>query len=63
MRGLPHGPVPWPYGAGIIAPSSLAMTSMRIDLYTISWNERRMLPFFLDYYGDCRPHRRVRRRN
>ena len=27
------------------------MTSMRIDLYTISWNERRMLPFFLDYYG------------
>ncbi len=25
--------------------------SMRIDLYTISWNERRMLPFFLDYYG------------
>lgn len=24
---------------------------MRIDLYTISWNERRMLPFFLDYYG------------
>jgi hypothetical protein len=24
---------------------------MRIDLYSISWNERRMLPFFLDYYG------------
>lgn len=24
---------------------------MRIELYTISWNERRMLPFFLDYYG------------
>jgi len=24
---------------------------MRIELYSISWNERRMLPFFLDYYG------------
>ena len=24
---------------------------MRIDLYSITWNERRMLPFFLDYYG------------
>lgn len=24
---------------------------MRIDLYSISWNERQMLPFFLDYYG------------
>ena len=24
---------------------------MRIDLYSISWNERRLLPFFLDYYG------------
>ena len=24
---------------------------MRIDLYTITWNERRLLPFFLDYYA------------
>lgn len=24
---------------------------MSIDLYTISWNEQRMLPFFLDHYG------------
>lgn len=23
---------------------------MRIDLYTIAWNERRMLPYFLDYH-------------
>ncbi len=23
---------------------------MRIELYTISWNEMRMLPYFLDYY-------------
>ena len=24
---------------------------MKIDLYTITWNEQRLLPFFLDYYG------------
>jgi hypothetical protein len=24
---------------------------MQIELYSITWNERRMLPFFLDYYG------------
>jgi Glycosyl transferase family 2 len=24
---------------------------MQIDLYSIAWNERRMLSFFLDYYG------------
>jgi hypothetical protein len=23
---------------------------MQIELYSITWNERRMLPFFLDYY-------------
>jgi len=24
---------------------------VQIDLYTITWNEQRLLPFFLDYYG------------
>src|SRR5258706_15238182 len=24
---------------------------MQINLYTITWNEQRLLPFFLDHYG------------
>ncbi len=23
---------------------------MQVDLYTITWNEERLLPFFLDHY-------------
>ena len=27
---------------------------MQIDLYTITWNEQRLLPFFFDYYEGFR---------